>query len=114
MIVEPTSAVPPELSTWHCGLQMLRRVTLFTIVATSGVVYYITQRERNPDPQLPHDSSKKNVVVVGRGWGSTTFLKKLDTSECNVTVISPRNFFLFTLLLPSVVVGTLATNAIAM
>lgn len=40
------------------------------------------------------------------------FLKKLDTSEYNVTVISPRNFFLFTPLLPSVAVGTLATNSI--
>jgi hypothetical protein len=51
--------------------------------------------------QLPHDPSKKNVVVVGTGsgWGSTAFLKKLDTSENNVTVISPRNFFFFTLLL---------------
>jgi NADH:ubiquinone reductase (non-electrogenic) len=91
---------------------MLGRVTLFTIVPTGGVFYYITQRERNPGPQLPHDPSKKNVVVVGSGWGLTAFLKKLDTSEYNVTVINPRNFFLFTLLLPSVAVRTLATNSI--
>ncbi|KAN0116499.1 hypothetical protein V8E52_005880 [Russula decolorans] len=90
---------------------MLGRVTLFTIVPTGGV-FYITQRERNPGPQLPHDPSKKNVVVVGSGWGLTVFLKKPDTSEYNVTVISPRNFFLFTLLLPSVAVRTLATNSI--
>jgi NADH:ubiquinone reductase (non-electrogenic) len=48
---------------------MLGRVTLFTIVPTGGVFYYITQRERNPGPQLPHDPSKKNVVIVGSGWG---------------------------------------------
>jgi NADH:ubiquinone reductase (non-electrogenic) len=100
------------LSAWRRGLQTLGRVTLFTIVTTGGVFYYITQRERNPGPQLPHDPSKKNIVVVGSGWGSTAFLKKLDTFEYNVTVISPRNFFLFTPLLPSVAVGTLATNSI--
>ncbi|KAI0275857.1 FAD/NAD-P-binding domain-containing protein [Russula aff. rugulosa BPL654] len=113
----PTTPKPPppprlELSAWRRGLQTLGRVTLFTIVTTGGVFYYITQRERNPGPQLPHDSSKKNIVVVGSGWGSTAFLKKLDTSDYNVTIISPRNFFLFTPLLPSVAVGTLATNSI--
>ena len=81
-------------------------------MTTGGVFYYITQRERNPGPQLPHDPSKKNVVVVGSGWASTAFLKSLDTSDYNVTIISPRNFFLFTPLLPSVAVGTLAANSI--
>ena len=69
---------------------MLGRVTLFTIETTGGVFYYITQRERNPGPQVPHDPSKKNIVVVGSGWGSTMFLKKLDTSEYNVTVIASQ------------------------
>jgi NADH:ubiquinone reductase (non-electrogenic) len=81
-------------------------------VTSAGAFYYITQSQRHPGPQLPHDPSKKNVVVVGSGWGSTAFLKSLDTSEYNVTVISPRNFFLFTPLLPSVAVGTLASNSI--
>jgi NADH:ubiquinone reductase (non-electrogenic) len=81
-------------------------------VTSGGVFYYITQKDRHPGPQLPHDPSKKNVVVVGSGWASTAFLKNLDTAEYNVTVISPRNFFLFTPLLPSVAVGTLASNSI--
>jgi NADH:ubiquinone reductase (non-electrogenic) len=91
---------------------MLGRVTLITIVTSGGVFYYITQRERHPGPQLPHDPSKKNVVIVGSGWASTAFLKNLDTFDYNVTVISPRNFFLFTPLLPSVAVGTLASGSI--
>ena len=38
---------------------------------TSGdIFYYITQREQHPGPQLPHDPSKKNIIVVG-GWAST-------------------------------------------
>ncbi|KAH9991979.1 FAD/NAD-P-binding domain-containing protein [Russula compacta] len=108
----PPSPPHPELSRWRRALQALGRVTLITIVTSGGLFYYITQRERHPGPQLPHDPSKKNVVVVGSGWGSTAFLKNLETSEYNVTVISPRNFFLFTPLLPSVAVGTLASNSI--
>ncbi|KAI0300101.1 NADH dehydrogenase [Multifurca ochricompacta] len=113
----PTSPSPsppprPEFSRWCHTLQFIGRVTLITIVTTGGVFYYITQKDRHPGQQLPHDPSKKNLVVVGSGWGSTAFLKNLDTSDYNVTVISPHNFFLFTPLLPSVAVGTLATNSI--
>jgi Pyridine nucleotide-disulphide oxidoreductase len=102
----------PELSRWRRALQTLGRVTLFTIVTSGCVFYYTTQKDRHPGPQLPFDPSKKNIVVVGSGWASTAFLKNLDTSEYNVTVISPRNFFLFTPLLPSVAVGTIASNSI--
>ncbi|KAH8996223.1 FAD/NAD-P-binding domain-containing protein [Lactarius akahatsu] len=102
----------PELSRWRRALQTIGRVTLITIVTTGGTFYYITQKDRHPGSQLPHDPSKKNIVVVGSGWGSTAFLKSLDTAEYNVTVISPRNFFLFTPLLPSVAVGTLASKSI--
>ena len=39
-------------------------------------------------------------------------LKTMDTEDYNVVVISPKNFFLFTPLLPSVAVGTLSQRAI--
>ncbi|KAH9960635.1 FAD/NAD-P-binding domain-containing protein [Russula dissimulans] len=102
----------PGLSRWRRARQTFGRVTLITILTSGGIFYYVTQRERHPGPQLPHDPSKKNVVVVGSGWAATAFLKNLDTSDYNVTVVSPRNFFLFTPLLPSVAVGTLASNSI--
>ncbi|KAI9451849.1 hypothetical protein F5148DRAFT_531490 [Russula earlei] len=108
----PPSPPHPEPSKWRGARQTFGRVTLITILATGGIFYYVTQRERHPGPQLPHDPSKKSVVVVGSGWAATAFLKNLDTSDYNVTVISPRNFFLFTPLLPSVAVGTLASNSI--
>lgn len=56
---------------------------------------------------VPHDPSKKTIVVLGSGWGSTSFLKAIDTDLYNVIVVSPRNYFLFTPLLPSCTVGTL-------
>ena len=41
-------------------------------------------------------SKKEKIVILGTGWGSAAFLKSIDTSMYDVTVISPRNFFLFT------------------
>ncbi|XP_010906380.1 external alternative NAD(P)H-ubiquinone oxidoreductase B2, mitochondrial isoform X4 [Elaeis guineensis] len=49
---------------------------------------------------------KKKVVVLGTGWAGTTFLKNLDSSLYDVQVVSPRNYFAFTPLLPSITCGT--------
>lgn len=61
---------------------------------------------------MDSDPTKKTLVVLGSGWGATSFLKNLDTEEFNVVVISPRNYFLFSPLLPSVTVGTLEPRSI--
>ncbi|KAK8970822.1 hypothetical protein KSP40_PGU019541 [Platanthera guangdongensis] len=56
--------------------------------------------------------SKKKVVVLGTGWGGTSFLRNLDSSLYDVQVISPRNYFTFTPLLPSVTSGTVEARSI--
>lgn len=48
----------------------------------------------------------------GTGWGSVALLKKLDTENYNVVVVSPRNYFLFTPLLPSCTTGTIEHRSI--
>ncbi|KAJ1915851.1 NADH:ubiquinone oxidoreductase [Coemansia sp. S2] len=58
------------------------------------------------------NSNKKTLVLLGTGWGSTTILKTLDTNSYNVVVVSPRNYFLFTPLLPSCTVGTTESRSI--
>jgi NADH:ubiquinone reductase (non-electrogenic) len=50
--------------------------------------------------------------VIGTGWGSVSLLKRLDTENYNVVVISPRNYFLFTPLLPSCTTGTIEHRSI--
>jgi NADH:ubiquinone reductase (non-electrogenic) len=72
----------------------------------------VTQVASHPPDQLAADSTKPTLVVLGSGWGATSFLKNLDTEEYNVVVVSPRNYFLFTPLLPSVTVGTLEPRSI--
>lgn len=37
--------------------------------------------------QLPHDPEKKTLVVLGSGWGATSLLGKLDTTDYNVVSV---------------------------
>lgn len=55
---------------------------------------------------------KERIVVLGTGWGAASFLKEIDTSKYEVTVISPRNFFLFTPMLAGASVGTVEFRSI--
>ncbi|BEJ08958.1 hypothetical protein CcaverHIS641_0510520 [Cutaneotrichosporon cavernicola] len=64
------------------------------ILAAIGAVctfVYVTQTETNPGDQLPQDPTKKTLVVLGSGWGATSFLKHLDTEEFNPTRFITRH-----------------------
>ncbi|KAI1325518.1 hypothetical protein F5Y16DRAFT_401377 [Xylariaceae sp. FL0255] len=50
---------------------------------------------------------KPKLVILGGGWGSVALLKQLHPDDYHVTLISPKNYFLFTPMLPSATVGTL-------
>lgn len=58
------------------------------------------------------DIKKKKVVVLGTGWAGTSFLKNLKDPSYEVQVVSPRNYFAFTPLLPSVTCGTVEARSI--
>lgn len=49
---------------------------------------------------------------MGSGWGAMSMLRKLHTDKFDVTVVSPRNFFLFTPLLASTTSGLLEVRSI--
>ncbi len=55
---------------------------------------------------------KKKIIVLGTGFAAFRFLKKIDISKYEVIVVSPRNHFLFTPLLPSTTVGTIEFRSI--
>uniref|UniRef100_A0A060TAJ6 NADH:ubiquinone reductase (non-electrogenic) n=1 Tax=Blastobotrys adeninivorans TaxID=409370 RepID=A0A060TAJ6_BLAAD len=88
------------------------RLTQLTIAGSLAYAGYHIYMMRNPSEQPPQDPSKKTLVILGSGWGSVSLLKKIDTSNYNVVVISPRNFFLFTPLLPSCTTGTVEHRSI--
>jgi NADH:ubiquinone reductase (non-electrogenic) len=55
---------------------------------------------------------KKKIVILGTGWGGISFLKTLDCKLFDVQIVSPRNYFVFTPLLPSVTVGTVEARSV--
>lgn len=83
-----------------------------TLLGLTWFGYSIYKTRHPRENQLPPDPSKKTLVILGSGWGSVSLLKKIDTSNYNVVVVSPRNFFLFTPLLPSCTTGTIEHRSI--
>ena len=55
---------------------------------------------------------KKNIVILGSGFGAFSCLRLLDRNYFDISVVSPRNHFLFTPLLPSTTVGTIEFRSI--
>lgn len=53
-------------------------------------------------------TEKRRVVILGTGWASMHFLKFLNPLLYDIIVVSPRNYFTFTPLLPAVSAGTLS------
>ncbi|SCU77428.1 LAME_0A01090g1_1 [Lachancea meyersii CBS 8951] len=103
-------------------LKKIGKYTLYSalgsVLAGTGYVSYKLYKEKNPSPQQPQSpifdngSPRKTLVILGSGWGSISLLKNLDTTLYNVVVVSPRNYFLFTPLLPSTPVGTIELKSI--
>ncbi|KAI2471432.1 FAD/NAD(P)-binding domain-containing protein [Annulohypoxylon bovei var. microspora] len=88
------------------------RFTYLSLIAGVGAVIYDGYLDRHPEEQFVPDPHKKTLVILGTGWGSVALLKKLDTANFNVVVISPRNYFLFTPLLPSCTTGNIEHRSI--
>lgn len=67
----------------------------------------------NPERNLKAPiSERKRIIVLGSGFAAVSFLKRINHSHFDVTVVSPRNHFLFTPLLPSTTVGTIQFRSI--
>ncbi|KAJ8748325.1 hypothetical protein K2173_001744 [Erythroxylum novogranatense] len=87
---------------------------LFTLSSGGLVAYSESQSDTGTSPTKlnQNEFKKKKVVVLGTGWAGTSFIKDLDTSLYDVEVVSPRNYFAFTPLLPSVTCGTVEARSI--
>jgi NADH:ubiquinone reductase (non-electrogenic) len=73
-----------------------------TAIVVSGYSPANAEESRKQRPKL---------VILGTGWGSISLLKEIG-DDYDISVVSPRNYFLFTPLLPSVTVGTLEPRSV--
>lgn len=55
---------------------------------------------------------RPTLIVLGTGFGALSLVKAIDVERFDVRVVSPRNHFLFTPLLPSTTVGTIEFRSI--
>ncbi|XP_047313251.1 external alternative NAD(P)H-ubiquinone oxidoreductase B1, mitochondrial-like [Impatiens glandulifera] len=89
---------------------------LLSVSGSGGLIAYSQSNKDGGNPrnigQNQRDQKKKRIVVLGTGWAGISFLKDIDTSAYNVQVVSPRNYFAFTPLLPSVTCGTVEARSI--
>ena len=58
-------------------------------------------------------TGRKKVVVLGSGWGAISFVKSLqESTPYDVVLVSPRNYFLYTPLLPGAATGAVEERSI--
>ena len=70
----------------------------------------VKEKSKEYDPNS--NENKEKLVVLGSGWGSYSFLKSVDLTKYDVTVVSPRNYFTFTPMLAASAVGTVEFRSI--
>ncbi|KAG5020951.1 hypothetical protein JHK87_016806 [Glycine soja] len=84
-----------------------KSVVVCTVISSGGLVAYCDAK-----PEYANQSQKKKVVVLGTGWAGTSFLKNMKSNSYDIHVVSPRNYFAFTPLLPSVTCGTVEARSV--
>eukprot|EP00889_Picochlorum_renovo_P004962 jgi/Picre1/31992/NNA_007340.t1 len=60
-------------------------------------------------------NGKQRVVVLGSGWAAMSFIKAWDaslSSKYELVLVSPRNYFVYTPLLPAMCAGTVEERSI--
>lgn len=60
---------------------------------------YITYKTFYMNNEINKNKNKKNITIIGSGWGCSSFIKYINMNKYNVTVISDNNKFLYTPLL---------------
>jgi NADH:ubiquinone reductase (non-electrogenic) len=58
------------------------------------------------------NSARPKLILLGTGFAAFSFMRHVDTKLYDLIVVSPRNHFLFTPLLPSTTVGTIEFRSI--
>lgn len=79
--------------------------------ATASMIEALVMKKKAYTATVRRDA-RPPVVILGSGWAGFQLARDLDKEKYDVTLISDRNHFLFTPLLPSTTVGTLEFRTI--
>ncbi|CAL9242319.1 unnamed protein product [Arabidopsis halleri] len=90
----------------------LYRILVVSTIIGGGLIVYSEANASYSNNSVETGTRKKKVVLLGTGWAGASFLKSLNNSSYEVQVISPRNYFAFTPLLPSVTCGTVEARSV--
>lgn len=108
-----------ESKTLQLQLERLRKPRPYPIFLAEkaaeiaeGIVADVTKTFLEKEKRYPRSGVKERIVVLGTGWGAASLIKDIDTDLYDVTVISPRNYFLFTPMLAGASVGTVDYRSI--
>ena len=82
------------------------------VVSTASVLYLSQIYGLTSTLFASEATQRKKIVVLGTGWAAVNFLKNLKPELYDIEIVSPRNYFLMTPLLPSVTVGTLEARSL--
>ena len=75
----------------------------------SSVTNYFRARVSPAEKAL---DPRPKICILGAGWGGLSMLRKLHCDKYDVTLISPKNYFLFTPLLASTTTGRTSKSSI--
>mmetsp|Transcript_33756 Transcript_33756/g.71956 ORF Transcript_33756/g.71956 Transcript_33756/m.71956 type:complete len:609 (-) Transcript_33756:107-1933(-) len=109
---------PPPKSAVRISKERIEKVTrerpypLFLAEKTAALLLDPFTKQPKTLPSPLSTAPKENIVVLGTGWGAAAFLKNIDTDKYDVTVISPRNYFVFTPMLAGASVGSVDFKSI--
>ena len=89
------------------------RLVKWTLIPTAALIgaHYCWKYVKRATRKT-FEGPRKKIVILGSGWGALSVINHLQPGQFDATVISPRNYFLFTPLLPSVTVGTVEARSI--
>ncbi|KAL3151414.1 tubulin alpha 1 [Trebouxia sp. C0009 RCD-2024] len=74
-----------------------------------------TEQSTTHKLKIDKSTQRPRVVILGSGWGAVSLLRQLPkhiSNDYDIVVLSPRNYFLFTALLPQVASGNLEQHSI--
>eukprot|EP00027_Filamoeba_sp_ATCC50430_P008181 CAMPEP_0168556020 /NCGR_PEP_ID=MMETSP0413-20121227/8655_1 /TAXON_ID=136452 /ORGANISM="Filamoeba nolandi, Strain NC-AS-23-1" /LENGTH=680 /DNA_ID=CAMNT_0008586929 /DNA_START=1 /DNA_END=2039 /DNA_ORIENTATION=+ len=81
---------------YHPGENRGRNFFFGFLVGTGAIAVFVSITDKLLHPEGPDDPNKQKVVILGSGWGGLSCASELDTKRYEVSVVSPRNYFVYT------------------